>query len=161
MPIVSARSREAPYWAWIRGTQAGWGERPLPFAVRVGDRVAVAIERARTGPRNLVIPDMVWPELGPWGAGSHEHMRPNGDTPVEMAFSWFEGQVVDGVCRHCGAAMTPRVAAAQRELHDRIRAWFESTTNRKAVTSAAAVRYLVDGMRAPSRPETSSSVDDA
>jgi hypothetical protein len=156
LPLVSATPRVTPYWSWIRGTQAGWGERPLPFAVRVGDQVAVAIERGRTGPRNLVTPDMVWNELYPWAPGAHEHTRPNGDTPVELVFSWSEGEVVAGVCRHCGEATTPRLAVAQLELHDRIRSWFANAPG-KAVASTAAIRYFFDGMRQPSKPETSRS----
>jgi len=160
LSISSASAREAPYWSWIRGTQAGWADRPLPFAVRIGDRVAVAVGTARTGPRNLVTPDMVWPEFYPWSPGAHEHTQPNGDTPVELVFSWFESQVANGVCRHCGEATTARLAAAQRELHDRIRAWFNNQGIGKAVASTAAVRFFFDSLRIPSRSVVDDDRDD-
>jgi len=159
LPLAAAQSREAPYWSWVRGTQAGFGSRPLPFAVRVGDQIAVAIERAQTGPRNLVTPDMVWTALGPWAPGAHEHTRPNGDTPVELVFSWFEGQIgTSGACGFCGDVATPRLIGWQRELHDRIRAWFADAQIRKATTSMAAVRFFFDGMRVPA--EVSRAVAD-
>jgi hypothetical protein len=158
LPVIASPPRDEPRWSWVRSTEAGWATRPIFFCVRTGDRVAVSIARAQTGPRNLVTPDMIWNSLGPWAPGAHEHTRP-GQGSVEFVFSWQESEVANGVCVHCGEIMTPRLVAMQQEAHARIRTWLDST-DRKVTAHVEAVRFFFDGWRGPATPRRTPEDDE-
>lgn len=108
LSLVSFRStRDKLRWAWFRVTYVQWGTSPpLAMTVRKADRVVFVIGRHPTGDRNVLAPQLVWPELGPnWFPGAHEHGAvpagsPNGH---EYRTSWDEADLDrSGLCRICG-----------------------------------------------------------
>lgn len=144
--VTDRAGRDRPHWCWIRGTQAAWSTRPVFLAARSGGLVRLSVNVTQTGPQNIAVPDMVWPELRPWLPGAHDHPVAS---PAGMGFeirSSFEDgdDNPNGACRRCGEGADPRLRLARHAFEERLARWVSTDSERSVAGWVDVVRAAME-----------------